>query len=371
MNAEDKPGGKDAPKPVIWVPTFLTAAAAIAGLIFTGLSLRATEQGQITDRYDKAVSQLGSSDPYVHVGGIYALERIAHDSPADQPTIVQVLSTYMQGRAAQTSAGDCDRQIMSTSSPAIDAHAAFTVLARRDPANDGGATVRVPGLCLPGVIAPRAQLRDSELSHVTLTAAVLVDSDFHNANLTNAVIGCRDMRVAGSCANLRRSDLTDASLTNAALMGCDLQQTHLDNATLVGADLTRANLIQSTMIGVHMVHAQFDQANMQDTTITRAELSGAHLVGAQLSGADLSESDFSGSDLTGATLFSTRIANGRLAGATLTNAVLVGADLSGADLAGANLTGANLSHANLTGTNLSGANLTSVTMADATGVQPR
>jgi len=39
-----------------------------------------TEQGQVTDRYTKAIEQLGSDKLDVRIGGIYALERIARDS---------------------------------------------------------------------------------------------------------------------------------------------------------------------------------------------------------------------------------------------------------------------------------------------------
>jgi hypothetical protein len=35
----------------------------------------------VTDRYAKAIEQLGSGRLDVCIGGIYALERIAHESP--------------------------------------------------------------------------------------------------------------------------------------------------------------------------------------------------------------------------------------------------------------------------------------------------
>jgi hypothetical protein len=44
-----------------------------------------TEQGQVTDRYTKAIEQLGSKELDVRIGGIYALERIARDSAKDHP----------------------------------------------------------------------------------------------------------------------------------------------------------------------------------------------------------------------------------------------------------------------------------------------
>jgi hypothetical protein len=40
-------------------------------------TLDLTEQGQVTDRYTKAIEQLGSDRPDVWIGGIYALERVA------------------------------------------------------------------------------------------------------------------------------------------------------------------------------------------------------------------------------------------------------------------------------------------------------
>jgi hypothetical protein len=63
-------------------------------------------EGQITDRFTKAIDQLGAVETgpdgkpkinlEVRLGGIYALERIARDSPRDHWTIIEVLSTYVR-----------------------------------------------------------------------------------------------------------------------------------------------------------------------------------------------------------------------------------------------------------------------------------
>ena len=53
----------------------------------TAQTLRVTEQGHITERYTKAIEQLGSDKLDIRLGGIYALERIAVDSERDHPTI--------------------------------------------------------------------------------------------------------------------------------------------------------------------------------------------------------------------------------------------------------------------------------------------
>jgi hypothetical protein len=55
-----------------------------------------TEQGQVTDRYTKAIEQLGSTTVDVTIGGIYSLERIARDSPSDHPTVMEVLTAYIR-----------------------------------------------------------------------------------------------------------------------------------------------------------------------------------------------------------------------------------------------------------------------------------
>jgi hypothetical protein len=49
-----------------------------------------SREGQATDRYTKAIEQLGSDKIDVRIGGIYALERVARDSPRDHPTTIGV-----------------------------------------------------------------------------------------------------------------------------------------------------------------------------------------------------------------------------------------------------------------------------------------
>ena len=55
-----------------------------------------TEQGQVTDRYTKAIEQLGSDKLAVRIGGIYALERIARDSARDHPAGMEVLTAFIR-----------------------------------------------------------------------------------------------------------------------------------------------------------------------------------------------------------------------------------------------------------------------------------
>src|SRR6266498_2694299 len=46
--------------------------------------LQIAQQGQMTERFTRAIDQLGHAQLDVRIGGIYALERIANDSPDDR-----------------------------------------------------------------------------------------------------------------------------------------------------------------------------------------------------------------------------------------------------------------------------------------------
>src|SRR5215207_234512 len=66
---------------------------------------RLIEQGQITERFTRAIDQLGKVDEKnnklfeIRLGGIYALERIARESEEDHWPIMEVLTAYVRQHA--------------------------------------------------------------------------------------------------------------------------------------------------------------------------------------------------------------------------------------------------------------------------------
>lgn len=58
-----------------------------------------TERGQVTDRFSKAVDQLGIDQLNVRLGGIYAMERIARDSSDDRQAIDEILTAFIRQTA--------------------------------------------------------------------------------------------------------------------------------------------------------------------------------------------------------------------------------------------------------------------------------
>jgi hypothetical protein len=62
----------------------------------TRQQLNLTEQGQVTDRYIRAVEQLGHDKAPVRLGALYSLEHLAQDNPEYRQTVVDVVCAYLR-----------------------------------------------------------------------------------------------------------------------------------------------------------------------------------------------------------------------------------------------------------------------------------
>jgi len=77
----------------------LAGLIVITGAAATWQQIRIAREGQITDRFTRAIDHLGSDTLDVRLGGIYALERIAVNSPADRTSITSILGAFVRGHA--------------------------------------------------------------------------------------------------------------------------------------------------------------------------------------------------------------------------------------------------------------------------------
>jgi hypothetical protein len=78
----------------------------LLGLYFTWRRVEISQDQQVTERFTRAIDQLGATDDdgnprlEIRLGGIYALERIARYSPArDYNTVMEVLTAYARENA--------------------------------------------------------------------------------------------------------------------------------------------------------------------------------------------------------------------------------------------------------------------------------
>jgi uncharacterized protein YjbI with pentapeptide repeats len=330
----------------------LAGGIAVVGAFYTARTFALNQQGQITDRFSRAIDHLGHKEIDVRLGGIYALERIARESAVDHPPIMEVLTAYLrqhspalapQAMTADTPNDDArDRRTQI----ATDVQAAASVVARRRSEQDGSRRLNLQ----------RVSLETADLTDADLTRADLTDADLTRADLTDANLAHADLTDANLAhAKLTDADLTDANLTRAKLTDADLKGANLTRAKLTDADLTRAYLAHAYLTRAKLAHADLTDADLTDADLTRAYLTDVHLTRAYLTRAKLAHADLTDAHLAHANLAHANLAHAKLADANLTGAYLTGAKLTDVNLKGANLKGADLTGADLTGADLTDA----------------
>jgi hypothetical protein len=261
--------------------TALPGIAAVIALIFTFASVQAVRgelqvtrgqlsiaaQGQITDRFNAAIANLGSSSIDVRLGGIYALQRVMTDSRRDQYTVIQVLAAFIRDHAPAV-----PRPIILHGAPPIPTLAVRLVSGRAPKVStDIQAALTVLG--------NRRSIQDSiDLSYTNLAGANL-DSLYFNKT----------------------------SFFGADMVGINCIDTHLDGADFTEADLFASSFLQASVMGAHFNGANLAHAFMQNANLAYADFSsirsgllkirGAYLSGADLAGANVKKTDFAGADV--------------------------------------------------------------------------
>lgn len=258
----------------------LAAVTVYVGLRNLHVALRNQElarEGQITDRFSRAVEHLGSDKLDLRLGGIYALERIARDSPADQWTVVEVLSAFIRERAVPPSGeewppADPDAYLERLAKenslrPPADIQAALTVIGRRDtqadPA-DGPRVIDLEKIWCPGLSLCNADMQRASLRHAYIPFARINRTSLSEADLSSACVA-RAWFILGSLegtsmvdTDLRKATFHDVPLcwiraASVNLQGaafsidCDLGGASLPFAKLEGASITSPSIRQTVL----------------------------------------------------------------------------------------------------------------------------
>jgi uncharacterized protein YjbI with pentapeptide repeats len=317
----------------------------------TWRQIQVNREGQITDRFTRAIDQLGNGEKLdVRLGGIYALERIARASEEDRGPIIEILTAYVRGHASRRGVEGViipvDKpppedpftlvELPSLSVRAPDVQAVMTVLGRRIVAGNDGEALQLAGVDLRKAALASADLRNARLAAADLAGANLQRVDLRGADL-------RAVELEG--ANLQEAKMTTASLREASLVAADLR-----SADCKGTDFERANLRAVVLGGAILDGACLQEANLGEAILEDASLDGAVLKEANLWKATLDHADLRAADLAGSSLVQASLKHAALDGANLTRAILVGVNLSGVTLTGAILDGAQLTSATTDGT---------------------
>jgi hypothetical protein len=230
----------------------------LAGLFASAQTFELSRQGQITDRFTKAIEQLGASDGEhakleVRLGGIYSLERIARDSQRDHEVVMEVLTAYIRNNSPRDN-------LPKRTTPRPDIQAILTVLARREATHERR-IIDLESTDLTGAdfsLRPRgpANLRLANLRNADLTGADFGGNVLKASYSLSPLVIAPKLPLAGGPALAGSSiTLSGAYLNGAQLKGAVLKRANLSAVNLSGADLAEADLTEADLSSAYLLTA--------------------------------------------------------------------------------------------------------------------
>ncbi len=294
QDARSLTSGPEGIRNLVWsLATLFGGAAAVVGIILAArrtkaanqqaeAALKQTEtafQSLVTERFTRAVEQLGKEQRAVRLGAIYALERIAKDSARDRDTIVETLAAYIREMAPWPPVDEKDKPLNEAAlkaekarsgvRPPIDIAAALTVLCGLLPHGDA--------------MREKADLRQTDLRGLDAPGIDLSQMQLDHADLSGA-------------------RLNEANLNRASLIWADLSRAELQKANMRGVDLSKANMFMTNLGDFwsfeDSLGADLREASLYDTNLSKAEMNEVNLCDANLLYSDLNGANIRHADLS-------------------------------------------------------------------------
>lgn len=233
----------------------------LAGVVFGYINLRTLQEGQLTERFTRAIEQLGNNNFSIRLGGIFSLERIARESNRVHQAVMEILGAY-----ARAHSNDPARR--------EDIQAVMFVIGRRNVKHEKSSAA--PGLNLAGANLTMLDLSGGNYEQMSFvgarfSAARLAGTRFNHADLSDCNFDTAYLKQAVfDNAKLNRASFSDASLFEAKLREADLSGAVLKGASLWRSDLTRTDFTGAKLGGSFLL-----QATLNRTIFRGADLSGA------------------------------------------------------------------------------------------------
>jgi len=335
------------------IATIIGGLFVIVGAVFTYSNYELSSEGQVTNRFSTAVVLLKDDDSSVRLGGLYALERIAKDSPKDHATIMDILAVYIRERSrpqrekialnksavgnqnlnADVVAEKDTKNSVNASNNNVNSSQNNTTVSNQSAKEFEDSTAPLDILAAAEIIRRRDTKNDRkgsffDLSNANLTGANLYETNLDEVNLSDAGL----FRAVLSSSSLERANFTSADLRHARFY-----QSKLNGATFMEANLSFARFGDAELGSANFGLAILDEADFEYAELRRAFFKKARLKRTVFSSARIIESNFEEADLTNASfadahLFKTSFESAILNGADFKNAEISQADFSNADL---------------------------------------
>lgn len=225
--------------------------AVLISLYFAWGNLKTAKDGQITERFTRAVNQLGDKELQIRLGGIYALERISKESKEDYWPIMEILTAYVRQHSPLEKTNTCTDLYKGICS----LHGQYSEVLERKLKNQVAIDIKA----ILNIIKKRNYMFSyGEPNGLDLRRTYLREAHLERAHLENAnFIG----------AFLESAHLEGAYLENALFLGANLE-----NADLRGTDLRKACFEETVL-----AHANLKGANLEDArNLDEDQLSKVH-----------------------------------------------------------------------------------------------
>jgi hypothetical protein len=169
------------------------------------------EEGQITERFTRAIEHLGNEDnEAIILGGIYALERIARDSQRDHWQVMEVLTAYVRSKALWSNLYGIAVDTTIPIRPTAPVQAILDVLGRRrtDYETD----------------RQRLDLHETDLRGASFLRANFSEANFLGANMERAELMGVDLKGANlrTVAGLKAEQIKFAIIDDFTILPEDL-----------------------------------------------------------------------------------------------------------------------------------------------------
>lgn len=211
----------------------------------------------------------------IRLGGLFALERISQISEREHIAVMETICAYIRENA--TSRLEVEATIekhAQYSPPRADIQMAIKILGRRAPER-----IKYEASVDP---AYRLDLRGADLAVVDFSGgkfgpARMERTNLHSAWLDNTLFKGADFSAA---------NMTEAWLEEADLRGARLEETTLNGAWMIGANLRGAEMDGAELRGARMRNANLQGAELDVAIVENTDISGANMQLVWLRGVD-------------------------------------------------------------------------------------
>jgi hypothetical protein len=221
---------------------------AIAQVELAKAQVRLAEEGQVAERFSRAVDQLGATNSRgesavdVRTGALFSLMQVALRSDGYTEPVFRVASAYVRNnfeKPSKLAAHGCRARFDLGADVQIALSSVLPAVGQKQrKLSQQKQLTGLRGAELKGLAIDEVVLRNLDLTGIRFSRASLNGADFSDSKLLRAQF----QRACLKAANFRNADLRGARFDGANLQGANFEDAKLNKADLEHAGLSQAQV---------------------------------------------------------------------------------------------------------------------------------